>query len=384
MLPPRWLRRVLVAPVALLVIGAALFGMPLWLLVAAALSPVLPGRWRPLRFLWFVVLYLALEFVSLVLLFGLWVGTGFGAAVRAGWSMRMHYRLIRWFLRVLAWESERVLGVRIRVDGASPEDGVGHPQLVMARHAGVGDSFLVVHALMNWYHREPRIVLKYTLQWDPAIDIILNRLPNRFISPEPGRAGPVVERSIGELAADLDADDCLVIFPEGGNFTPARRLRAIDRLRSAGLTDAAAAAGQMSHVLAPRPGGVRAALEAAPGADAVFVAHTGLEHLASAYDLWHHLPMDTEIRMHWWRVPAAEVPRGDDIADWLFQWWARIDAWVAEHSIEVVAPRVVDMSGAAAPDVTAPDVTAPGVAAPGVAAPGVADPDVADPQAPPP
>ncbi len=43
-----------------------------------------------------------------------------------------------------------------------------------------------MHALMNWYAREPRIVLKDTLQWDPAIDVVLNRLPNRFIRPDPG------------------------------------------------------------------------------------------------------------------------------------------------------------------------------------------------------
>ena len=44
----------------------------------------------------------------------------------------------------------------------------------------------MVHALINWYAREPRIVLKDTLQWDPAIDVVLNRLPNRFIRPGPG------------------------------------------------------------------------------------------------------------------------------------------------------------------------------------------------------
>ena len=44
-----------------------------------------------------------------------------------------------------------------------------------------------MYALMHWYGREPRVVLKDTLAWDPAIDVILNRLPNRFISPGRGR-----------------------------------------------------------------------------------------------------------------------------------------------------------------------------------------------------
>ena len=58
--------------------------------------------------------------------------------------------------------------------------------LVCCRHAGPGDSFTLIHALMYWYDREPRVVLKDTLQWDPAIDVLLHRIPARFISPDPG------------------------------------------------------------------------------------------------------------------------------------------------------------------------------------------------------
>ena len=57
----------------------------------------------------------------------------------------------------------------------------------MCRHAGPGDSFVLVHALVNWFDREPRIVLKDMLQWDPAVDVLLNRLPNRFITPHRGQ-----------------------------------------------------------------------------------------------------------------------------------------------------------------------------------------------------
>ena len=42
----------------------------------------------------------------------------------------------------------------------------------------------------------------------------------------------------------------------------------------------------MTHVLAPRPGGVLAALEAAPDADVLMVAHTGLDHLVTVSDVW--------------------------------------------------------------------------------------------------
>jgi hypothetical protein len=36
--------------------------------------------------------------------------------------------------------------------------------------------------------------------------------------------------------------------------------------------------------------------------------------------------------MHWWRIPAAEVPRDDRaVAEWLFSWWQCLDDWVGEH-----------------------------------------------------
>ncbi len=332
MLPPRWLRRILIAPALFILITIALLSAPLWLLGAAAVSPWLPGRWRPLRFLWFIALYAILELAVLLASFGLWIGSGPGLEIHSPRSQRAHHELMRRFLRVLEWEAKRVLGVRFAVEGPLPSEYGDRPLVVMARHAGPGDSFLVVHALMNWYDREPRIVLKNTLQWDPAIDVLLNRLPNRFIAPNPGTAGNETERHIAELATGLDHNDSLVIFPEGGNFTTGRRQRAIARLRRGGHRKAASRAERMVNVLPPRPGGVTAALRAAPDADAVFVAHTGLEHFVTVADLWRGLPMDTEIKMHWWRVPAAEVPRDDDgIVEWLFGWWEIVDEWIGVH-----------------------------------------------------
>ena len=87
----------------------------------------------------------------------------------------------------------------IVTEGPAPDAYPGKPLLVCCRHAGPGDSFTLIHALMHWYDREPRVVLKDTLAWDPAIDVLLHRIPARFISPEPGRGrGPrVADRGAG-------------------------------------------------------------------------------------------------------------------------------------------------------------------------------------------
>ncbi len=325
-LPPRWLRRMVLAPAVVLLTVLVLTTLPVWILLAAALSPFLPGRLRGLRVLWVVVVALVLESLGLVALLGLWLAAGFGLAIRTPPFQYLHYQLVGWYLRVLYREASRVLRLRVDIEGPGPDDYLDRPLLVFCRHAGPGDSFLLIHALVNWYAREPRIVLAEALQWDPALDVVLNRLPNRFL---PGGGGEQLQRRIGELATALDHNDAFVIFPEGGNFTERRRLAGIARLRARGLEDMARRSEAMRHVLPPRPGGVAAALAAAPDADVVWVAHAGLDHLYTMADIWRELPLDQTVRMRWWRVPAAEVPRDEDAqVEWLYNWWERIDDWV--------------------------------------------------------
>jgi 1-acyl-sn-glycerol-3-phosphate acyltransferase len=325
-LPPRWVRRTVLAPAMVLLTVLTLTSLPIWIVLAAAVSPLLPGRLRALRVLWVVVIALVLESVVLIALFVLWLVGGCGLATRTPPMQYLHYQLVGWYLRVLYREAARVLRLRVRIEGPDPDAYLDRPLLVFCRHAGPGDSFLLVHALVNWYAREPRIVLTERMQWDPALDVLLNRLPNRFIH---GRGGAQVEQRIAELATALDHNDAFVIFPEGGNFTERRRLAGIARLRNRGLEDMARRSEEMRHVLPPRPGGVAAALAAAPDADVVWVAHAGLDHLHTVADVWRELPLDDTVQMRWWQVPAAEVPRGEAAqVEWLYHWWKRIDDWV--------------------------------------------------------
>jgi 1-acyl-sn-glycerol-3-phosphate acyltransferase len=343
------LRRVVIAP-AMVALAIALWVLlPLWLIVVAALVPVLPGAWRLLRILWLTVVWVTAESVLLVVLLGWWLAAGFGRRLGTPYWQGLHYDLVQGLMYVVFREARRVLHLRIETRGpsdtaepgrASAVDGDGRPRrsrslypgrplIVASRHAGPGDSLILIHALMHWYDREPRVVLKDSLAWDPAVDAVMNRLPARFVSP--GK-GDDVATQIADLARGLDQNDAFVIFPEGGNFTPARRQRGIDRLRKLGLERMARRAERMTHVLAPRPGGLLAALEAAPDADVVLVAHTGLDHMLTVGDVWRELPMDKVIVMRWWQVPRDQIPHGREAQiEWLFGWWERIDDWIVEH-----------------------------------------------------
>jgi 1-acyl-sn-glycerol-3-phosphate acyltransferase len=321
-------------PLLVAALAAGVISLPVLVVVAVVVSVFLPGRWYALRLLAFGLLYLALEVAGLAAAGVLWVVSGFGRRLDAPRLRAAHYTVLRLMLDVLMRSAGRLFALRLVTDGTSwspLDDGVPgseNAMVVLSRHAGPGDSFLLVHTLMNRDHlRQPRVVLKDVLQLDPLIDIYLNRLPNHFVSHEPG--APPSEEAIADLARDMGDEDALLIFPEGGNFTPKRRFRAIQRLRQRGLGKATRRAEAMRNVLPPRPGGVTAALQAAPHADVVFVAHTGLEHLSTVRDIWRGLPMDKTLRLRWWFVPAVEVPRDDaELTDWLYRWWETIDGWI--------------------------------------------------------
>ncbi|MGY1803815.1 lysophospholipid acyltransferase family protein [Blastococcus sp. SYSU D00922] len=328
------MRRV-TAPLLLGLLVAGVLLLPVLVVVAVVVSVWLPGRWRALRLLAFALVYLAVELVALVAAAALWALSGFGRRLGTPAFRAAHYTVLRRLLDVLMRMAQRLFILDLITDGASwspLDDGVPgstNAMLVLSRHAGPGDSLLLVHTLMNRDHlRRPRIVLKDVLQLDPLIDVYLNRLPNHFVSSDRGR-GPSSEEAIADLARDLGEEDALLIFPEGANFTPTRRFRAIQRLRERGFASAVRRAEEMRQVLPPRPGGVTAALAAAPHADVVFVAHTGLEHLSTVRDIWRGLPMDKTLHLRWWFVPAADVPRDEsDQTDWLYRWWQTIDDWI--------------------------------------------------------
>lgn len=322
------LRRFVLAPMLIAFTVGLWLVLPVVLLLAALISLTAPGRWRAPRIVWLAALYLALESVGLLVLLGLWLASGFGARIRTPYFEGIHYDLVQGALWLMFAQAQWVLKLRIETVGPTPDAFPGHPLLVVCRHAGPGDSFTLIHALMHDYAREPRVVLKDTLAWDPWVAVILGRIPARFISPDPA-AGEDLESQIAGLAENLDDNDAFVIFPEGGNFTPQRRERAIAKLQSLGLHGMAARAERMTNVLAPRPGGFLAALDAAPEADVLLVAHTGLDHLLTVADIWRELPMDKRITIGWWRVQRSEIPTGrDERIDWLFGRWEEIDAWV--------------------------------------------------------
>jgi 1-acyl-sn-glycerol-3-phosphate acyltransferase len=355
MLPPTLVRRLALVPL-IVVIAACLVALTP-LVALASWASALVRRWtgrghrsRPLRVAWLALTWSVGEMAALTVLLCLWIVSGFGGRLDTEPYRARHYAVMGRFLNQIYRAAERACGLRVEVAGP-PDEALAddRPVIVLSRHAGPGDSLLVVHHLLMVCGRQPRVVMKATLQLDPSLDIVANRVPNAFLRRRPSgvRLGDRQQvDQIHRLAAGLGKRDALLIFPEGGNWTPLRWRRAIERLRRQGQAELARRAAAMPNLLPPRSGGAFAAIGACPSADVIFVAHTGLDKLVSVRDVWQSLRTDVTVHARWWRVPAAEVPRGADHETqvaWLFDWWERLDGWITEESGSV--PTIGQRSG---------------------------------------
>jgi 1-acyl-sn-glycerol-3-phosphate acyltransferase len=334
--PLRAVRRLVMAPLVVAIAAALTVLTPPLALLSAAFNLVRQGsgrvdRMRTLRVACFALVWFVGETAALTVLLCLWIASGFGGRLDTEPYQSRHYAVMRWLLGLIYRTAQRTCG--LRVEAAGPKAPENRPLIVLSRHAGPGDSLLLVHHLLSACDRRPRMVMKATLQLDPSLDVMANRLPNAFVGRRRAGARSHTEQ-IRRLAAGLDGRGALLLFPEGRNWTPLRWRRAIARLHRQDRDDLAERAAAMPSVLPPRGGGALAAIAACPTADVIFVAHTGLDRLVSARDVWHSLSADIHVRARWWRVPAGEVPRGTDHETqvrWLYDWWRRIDAWITSQ-----------------------------------------------------
>jgi 1-acyl-sn-glycerol-3-phosphate acyltransferase len=333
-MPPTALRRPITV-VTWLVLSVLCLVLSPVLLAAAGLAALLTRRPQPLLLTRLMIAYFARELAVLLACGALWLAAGAGLLIGRDRFQVAHYRLLRWFVHGLAGRLLTLLAIDV---AAHPDRDAlealerDRPLLYFARHAGPGDTVLLIDLLFDRYRRLPSVVFKQTLEIDPCIDLLAHRLPQAALDTSDADK---CEAQIRDVTARLGRRGVLVLFPEGGNFTRERRRRAIASLRRKGHGREAAAAEDMSHVMPPHPHGALAALSANPDADVVFSAHTGLGLAAFPRELWRHTPIGETLEVRMWLAPAHERPTDPDAqVEWLFEWWKRLDEWVARQGQE--------------------------------------------------
>lgn len=296
---------------------------PAAVLVAGAVDLVRRARGAPTsRLVAFAVVYLTYEVLGVAGAAWLWCKRPLR---RDRWE-EANRRLQRWWTASLVRAARPVLGLRLEVEHVGgPATG---PVVVASRHVSIVDSLLPAQVFGVQGGLRLRYVLTSGLRLDPCLDIVGHRLPNHFVDRgSEDSAGEVA--ALEALAEGMVAGDAVVIFPEGGLFSPARRDRAEARLRERG-SPRVEVARSLRRLLPPRPAGTLALLRAAPSADVVVFAHRGFEPLSSLRRLWRALPLVDPVEVRAVHHRRADLPRDEAaLVGWLDEQWLAMDRWIA-------------------------------------------------------
>jgi hypothetical protein len=325
----RHLRRRLVTIPLLFTATAVLTALAPILLPIALIAALLP-QWRgAARTFAFVLAYLWCECVGVAVAFWLWLVHRFPRPSSARWAdyLDANYRLQCAWSSALERAAERLFALRFEVTN---EDALAGPgAIVLARHASMADTVIP----MVFYAIPRRIRLRYVLKrellLDPCLDIVGNRLPNCFVDRGAEDAAPEIAR-VAELARNLAPDEGVMIYPEGTRFSVARRLRALRRLEGRVPAGELARMRAWTDLLPPRLGGPLALLDANPGRDLLFCAHSGFEGSSHFRNLVNGSWTGARIRIAFWRISHADIPAGLAARRaFLFDQWDRM-----QHVIE--------------------------------------------------
>jgi 1-acyl-sn-glycerol-3-phosphate acyltransferase len=315
-------RRLLTIP-AYLLLTVLLTAMTPLLLVLAWLIGRLPGARAAVPTLGLLLGYLWCETIGITVATWLWLRHRDRQRF-----LQANYRLQSWWAATLKRIAERLFRLDFHITGQDALSGDG--ALMLPRHASIADTLIpmVFYAIPRQIRL--RYVLKRELLLDPCLDIVGNRLPNCFVDRS-GEDSAGARAGIARLVAGMAADEGLLLFPEGTRYSIAR----VRSLRSRWREDPERL-GQLdrwSHVLPPRTGGFLAALDANPGKDLIFCAHTGFEGSSHFRTLINGAWSGARIRIHFWRVPFAAIPHDRAArALLLFEQWDRMAHWVSLHS----------------------------------------------------
>lgn len=330
--PPAPIRALVVTPITF--VGALIVTIlsPVLHLILAVIDLIDRKNWRFTRIVGLGIAFCVVETFGLVMAFLLWIGSGFGLWMRSLPIQRLHLWVFGAWLEMITSAIQKFLGFRFAFPSRHLPEG---PSLVFSRHAGPGDALLVAHSLIRDHQRKVRMVGTTKLLWDPFFNHVVRRLPFHFCEQNP----PDPEGELADVrqsAATIEPDGAMIIFPEGGNYTPKRWLEAQERLELRGQAERADRARRMTHVLPPRTAGALAALDGAPGANAIFVAHVGLDDLFSLGDLWRTVPIRRTVQATYWVAERSPTPLAETSAEWLWQQWESVDLWIDQHAGDVL------------------------------------------------
>ena len=287
------------------------------------------SRMRETRIVALVAAMVFIDFISQIILFGVWLQGPFGRN-RHSARMQNQYRLsMTWYTAMITATISRLAPLPLDTSNLD-EELLGGNAIVIGRHRSVFDA-VMPSVVFGGRGLTALYVMKDDLQWDPNLDVVGEFMGHVFVN----RISKDLESElepIRDLARRIDDDSVGVIFPEGTFFNQKRLTRAVASIERRD-PERYELARKFRHLLPPRPAGTLAMLEAAPEADVIMLGHVGMEPFGSIQDILQNLgDPNHSFTIKAWRFDRSTVPTApDEQIDWLFERWLEMDAWIDSY-----------------------------------------------------
>jgi 1-acyl-sn-glycerol-3-phosphate acyltransferase len=307
-------RRVVSLSVLAVVTTVAVSTAPMLLLLGIGLSLLPQFRSLPHAMI-FAFGFLYFECLGVLRLTWVWLWHRHGPNY-----LQLNQHIQYWWAGGLLRLGVKIYDLDIQIHGVEAIEGPS--ALLIARHTSIGDTVLPMLYFAEHRGEGLRYILKQELTIMPCLDIAGHRLPNLFVD----RSGIDTEaelRAVRKLTQAASAQESVLIYPEGTRFTPEKQQRLLEtkpQLREQ--------LQRWPNLLPPKLGGVSAMLDANPGKDVVFLAHTGFEGSASLHDLVNGSWRRQKVRLHFWRIAYPDIPA--DHQTFIFSNWDTMQKIVSE------------------------------------------------------
>lgn len=291
------------------------------ILVAVLSLPLLLAAWIISRLTWakgavaallFIIGYVVFQVAGMAKLFAVWLFH------RKSDDYIDRNRVVQyWWANALKSWVSRCFRLNFEFSGTDALKGA--PCIVFPRHASLADTVLPIVLYGAPQKVRLRYVLKKELLWDPCLDVGGNRVPCHFVDRSGQDSGKAIQ-AVSALTAGVGPEEGIAMFPEGTRMTPAKRAK----LANSPNPELRAMLSRWPDLLPPRLGGTLAMLEANPGLDILFIAHTGFEPASQLHDLLSGIWLGTTVRVHFWRVRFADIPLKEHHREFILEQWDRM------------------------------------------------------------
>ncbi len=319
LLSNKWLRRSVTISVLLIVTALYFFSFPVLIAGTVIADLTNRNRFALTRALAFFAIYLLAEIVGVVIALVLTI-----LAFNRPIFLKANYWLQDRWATALYRSAAFCFGLKedIQISPDLQKHISGRPVVLLIRHVSTADTVFGALFFAKPFARHLRYVLKAELAFDPCLDIVGHRLPNSFVVRGKNMTAKATAQ-LSRLAAEMGAEEGILIFPEGTRFTTKKKQQLLRRFKDD--QEAVSRIESFHQVLPPKHAGVEAIAKACPDAAWVLMGHRGVDKATTFKEFAQGALLGATIEA---QIKPVVIEPDTNLALQIDEIWHQLDDWV--------------------------------------------------------